>query len=299
MKVQLYNLQCRDILNTPPVKTGLDGPILFSMMGHKVLRPYLVAAKSLRKHLGTGHFKILDDGTLTSKDRSALKYHLGDPEIFDIARVDRGPCPKGGCWERLITVLTLAQSNYVIQFDSDILCLHPPTEVLSALQADVDFTLLGEGEAGSVGLVSAASMTQWPHRAPQHIQTRSEKLLATLPGSHELRYVRGCAGFAGFAKAPSKLQSLFAFSIHMQDKLGAAEWARWGTEQVASNFIIANSHAPRLLSYSSYLNHEGWTRSLNDPVYDGGAHIMHFIGPFRYKNGRYVRLSQKIIHSLG
>jgi hypothetical protein len=289
-----HDWYCREILTTDPIKTSGDGPILFSMMGTRVLRPYLVAAKSLRMRLGVGHFKILSDGTLTAEDRATLKYHLDDPEIFDISKIERGPCPAGGCWERLITVLTLAQTNYVIQFDSDVICLHKPTEVASAVAANVDFTMLGEGEASISGIVSAASMKDWPHRVSDHIQVRSEKLLVTLPDSDTLRYVRGCAGFAGYAHMPSRLEQLFAFSSHMEKQLGV-DWARWGTEQVASNFMIANHPSPRLLSYDHYLNHEGWTRPISDPYYDGSAHIMHFIGSFRYKAGRYRKLSRKVI----
>jgi hypothetical protein len=268
--------------------------VLFSMMGTRVLIPYLVAAKSLYHNLGVGHFKILNDGTLTASDRATLKHHLDDPEIFEISEVDRGPCPKGGCWERLVTVMQLAQSNYVVQFDSDIICLHKPTEVAAAVNANVDFTLLGEGEAGDAGIVSAAAMETWPHQSPDNIQARSEKLLHSLPGSAALNYVRGCAGFAGYAKGPSRLKMVFDFSEHMQSKLGK-DWSNWGSEQVASNFLIANSQNPKLLSYEHYLNHEGWNRSLDDPAYDGRAHMMHFIGSFRFAKGRYIKLSRRII----
>jgi len=81
---------CRAVLATPPARTRHDGVVIFSMIGTKVLLPYLVAAKSFQARLGRGRFAILDDGSLTAADKAVLAYHLDDPVITPIASVDRG-----------------------------------------------------------------------------------------------------------------------------------------------------------------------------------------------------------------
>ena len=56
------------VLATPPLVPADDGVILFSMIGTRVLYPYLVAIKSLHHNLGRGRVVILDDGTLSVDD---------------------------------------------------------------------------------------------------------------------------------------------------------------------------------------------------------------------------------------
>ena len=92
----------RAILDTPPIAPRNDGLVLFSMIGTAVLLPYLVAVKSLWHQLQRGRVAILNDGTLTARDRAVLARHCGDPEIFEIDAVDVGAFPTGGTWERLL-----------------------------------------------------------------------------------------------------------------------------------------------------------------------------------------------------
>src|SRR3546814_8908663 len=70
-------------------------PIFFSMFGTEVMTPYMVAAKSLHHHLKRGRMVIMDDGTLTDRDRSLLRQHLDNPQIISIRDSDTGPCPRG------------------------------------------------------------------------------------------------------------------------------------------------------------------------------------------------------------
>lgn len=294
----IYNSECREILRTAPVQPDFAGPLLLSMAGRRSLIPYLVAAKSVRHFLGTGHFVLINDGTFTASDIALIQHHLGNPLIIGIQDIDRGPCPAGGCWERLIAMLRLSEQHYVVQFDSDILCLSHPELVLDAFRNNRCFTLLGEADAETRVPVTVASASARPHRDPQHIQSRSEKLLPNLRNSDSLMYVRGCAAFAGFNKGSGKLEKLFDFSRQMEAHLGT-DWSIWGTEQVASNFIVANSDNPVILPYDRYCNHEGWSRSLNDPWFEQATPaIMHFIGTFRYARRRYNRLSKSVIRQL-
>ena len=194
----------RAVRRTPPVVAADDGVVIFSMIGTRVVDPYLIAAKSLHARLRRGRFVILDDGTLTAADKALLAEHLDRPDIRRIAAVDSGDCPRGGCWERLLTLLELRRDAYVIQLDSDTVTLGPVDEVSAAIAEGRNFTLKGDASVALQPVSAyAADLTAIPESA--HVQGRIEAVLdridAGLP--HPARYVRGCAGFAGFARAAS------------------------------------------------------------------------------------------------
>ncbi len=107
LREQHFAHAAKGILATPPVRAADDGLILFSMIGTRVVLPYLVAAKSLHAQLRRGRFVILDDGTLTEADRGVLGRHLDSPQFLSIAAVEPGDCPRGGCWERLLALLVV------------------------------------------------------------------------------------------------------------------------------------------------------------------------------------------------
>lgn len=285
---------CRAVLSTPPARVREDGVVIFSMIGTRVLLPYLVAAKSFQAQLGRGRFAILDDGTLTVADKALLAHHLGNPAITPIASVDTGPCPRGGTWERLLTILDLRSSDYVIQLDSDIVALGPVPEVAKAIDTGRSFTLRGEASAEVLPLTAVAD---WAgrHRDPgrQHVQSAIEQVMdrIEIPGRGTLGYVRGCSGFAGFAPGGAGRKLAEAFSQQAIRLLGPDYWAEWGSEQVTSNFIVANEADPLLLPYDRYLNF--W----NEPV-GTDAGLVHFIGTYRYHRGAYLSAAREAIAAL-
>lgn len=290
-----YLAGAREILGTAPVLPRDDGVILFSMIGTKVLLPYLVAAKSLHCRLGMGSFAILDDGTLTADDREVLAHHLGGPRIFSIADVDPAPCPNGGCWERLLTLLELRRDHYVIQLDSDTVTLASLPEVAEAIAQGRNFTLKGEAVAEWMTVEQfVATPPFYDLRDPQtHVQDVAEALLPEIVAGIEgqRHYVRGCAGFAGFAPGGLGPEVAKAFCTEIVARIGLERWSQWGSEQVMSNVIIANEGEPVLLPYERYLNF--W----NEPVPSDAA-FMHFIGTYRYHAGAYLEATRRAIGSL-
>ena len=287
-----FNRAARAVLATAPVRVAHDGVVIFSMIGTKVLLPYLVAAKSLHAQLRRGRFAILDDGTLTAADRRVLDVHLDRPEIFAIGAVAVGACPRGGCWERLLTLLELRRDNYVIQLDSDTVTLGPVDDISAAIDGGRDFTL--RGEASSTWLPLAAfGASDGAVPASAHIQARIEALMPEVASAVGglTHYVRGCAGFAGFAPGGRDRTLAEAFSIAAGARLGASAWAQWGSEQVMSNVFIANEGAPLLLPYERYLNF--W----NEPVSPAAA-LVHFVGTFRYHGGAYAAAARRAIAAL-
>lgn len=282
-----------DILQTPPIVPVSDGLVLFSMIGTAVLLPYLVAVKSLWRQVGRGRVVILDDGTLTAQDRTLLAHHCGDPEIIRIASVRTDPFPTGGCWERLLTILDRRDSEYWVQLDSDTVTLGPVDEVAEAISRNRSFTLLGgtESEGGPEPLARFARRIYPDGPAQGHIQARIESRLGELPSEQGWRYVRGCAGFAGFASKGADRTLAAAFLAQMERLVGPADISTWGTEQIASNFHIANEAEPVLLPYSRYLNYWG------EP-WDKDSAFVHFVGTHRYDHGAYAAESRKVIDRL-
>lgn len=290
-----YLAGARDILRTSPVVARDDGVIVFSMIGSRVLLPYLVAAKSLHRSLGMGSFAILDDGTLTASDREALAYHLGNPRIFSIADVDPAPCPAGGCWERLLTLLELRRDHYVIQLDSDTVTLGPVPDVAEAIAQGRNFTLRGEAVAQWLTVeefVETPPFYDW--QDPEtHVQDVAEALLPRITAGIEGQryYVRGCAGFAGFAPGGHGPELAKEFCTEISALIGTERWSRWGSEQVMSNVIVANEGEPVLLPYGRYLNF--W----NEPVSPDAAFV-HFIGTYRYHRSAYLDATRRAIAAL-
>ena len=291
---------CAAVLGTPPIAPRDDGLVLFSMIGTAVLVPYLVAIKSLHRQVGRGRVMLLDDGTLTPGDRDILARHLGDPVILKIDEVDVGACPRGGTWERLLTILDLRADDYVVQLDSDTVTLGAVPEVLAAIDANRSFTILGEAdEDPRPRALAAFSARRWPHGPPAldiattHVQTAIEASMHRLDveGVANPRYVRGCSGFTGFARSDAGRGTAEAFCAAASAAVGPAKWSRWGSEQVTSNFTIANEPDPLLLPYERYLNY--WNE-----VPPADARFIHFIGTHRYANGLYVDCSRAAIAAL-
>lgn len=290
-----YLAAASSILATAPVITADDGVTIFSMIGTRVVLPYLVAAKSLHHHLRRGRFAILNDGTLTVKDRNTIARHLGDPEVFELEDVDTASAPKGGCWERLFKLLELRRSRYVIQLDSDTVTLGPVPEVIEAIGQGRNFTLKGEADSRWLPLTEFAKSRRLhdPLDPRTHVQYAAEALLERIDAGLPVpaHYIRGCAGFTGFAPGGFDTSLPLRFTSEIEAIVGREIWARWGSEQVMSNVIIANEGEPQILPYDRYLNY--W----NTPVTDQAAFV-HFIGTYRYHGSTYGRATTAAIGML-
>lgn len=280
----------RQILDTPPVVPCNDGVILFSMIGTAVVLPYLVAVKSLHARLRRGRIMLLDDGTLTKDDKVILDHHCGNPEIFTFADIDTAPCPTGNCWERLLAILDLRRDHYVIQLDSDTVTLGPVPEIEAAIANNRSFTLGGGIEDVAHGFMTIPQMIReiYPEGPIYpHIQSVIESALRDMSGAEDLKYIRGCAGFSGFAKSTSGRAMAERFAVDAGRIVGD-RFSEWGSEQVASNFVVANDPDPIQLPYDRYTNH--W----EEPLPSNPAFI-HYIGTYRYDRGSYVASTEHAI----
>ncbi|RZA31337.1 MAG: hypothetical protein EOP92_31730 [Lysobacteraceae bacterium] len=109
--------------------------------------------------------------------------------------------------------------------------------------------------------------------------------MANLGLAADARYVRGCAGFTGFPRSTEMREKMIDFSRRMSEKLGE-DWKRWGTEQVTSNYLAANSPGIKALPFPKYGTPDCAT---SDTAF------FHFIGSMRFINAKYDTTSRHAI----
>jgi hypothetical protein len=283
-----HRLRCGAIEQTPPLAIQQAPLVILSLVSHADLIMYLVAVKSLYRRIRLGRIVVMDDGTLKPRDLGALAYHLGSPQVIQLADVRRGPCPSGGCWERLLAIVDLSAHNYVIQLDSDTLARADLDEMIACYRANRAFTLgtrLGQ---------SLSPLSEAPDRirmaSGDQVQLVAERSLPRLQHSENLRYVRGSAALAGFARGACSRRAVEEFSAAMRGLIGA-KWDEWGSEQVTSNFLVANSPEAEVLPYPKYASFD----MQMDPA---RSVFLHFIGTHRFSGGVYVRESARLVSEL-
>ena len=236
---------------------------------------------------------LLDDGTLTAEDKAVLAQHCDNPEIVVKTDVETSPCPRDNCWERLLSILDRRSDHFVIQLDSDTVTTGPVPEIAAAIDSNRSFTLAGGLDEAQHGYQSAAEISRIFHEngpTTDHVQAHAEAAMKTLPDADNRRYIRGCAGFAGFARSDDGRATVSRFSQEMDERLGQT-WRQWGSEQVASNWVVANDPDPVQLPYDRYINH--W----DEPMPESPAFV-HYIGTYRYRWGNYSRTTKAAIAAL-
>lgn len=279
---------CRHVLDLPPLEIR-EAPLSFvSMVSHRDLVMYLVAIRSLYAQIGEGAITIIDDGSLTAADAEILRRLLGRPQIIRADQIDTGACPRGGTWERLLHILDLSSSRYLIQLDSDTLTLAPVDEVINAYRSNRSFSLATRQGRQLVTLDEASRAAQCSRS--QRVQIVAESSLSRLPGFGGCRYVRGCSAFAGFGKGAFTRAQAERLSHAMTETIGA-KWREWGSEQVTSNLAIASAVDPLLLPYPRYATYDPSVNT-DDSVF------LHFIGTHRFRSDVYLRKSQDVVSRL-
>jgi hypothetical protein len=250
---------------------------------------YLLAVKSIYMYLKEGSIVVINDGTLSLSDIKLLERHLFGCQIVSTSEINLGRCPgRGGCWERLALIAEYVKKHYVIQLDSDSLTLQTIPEVTDAIKENRSFTL---GTAMGRQLSAMKDVCNVMKAYPSdHIQVVAEQNFDRHPSCDQLKYVRGCAGFAGFARGSFSLAKIEEFSQSMERIVGTM-WSNWGSEQVSSNFIIANSPISSVLPYPKYANF-----TLEIP-HEQSA-FLHFFGSYRFEKGVYVRRAKSLVDRL-
>ena len=122
------------------------------------------------------------------------------------------------------------------------------------------------------------------------VGVEAEASLDRLPNAAQRSYVHASAGFAGFARSAFRMSDLEWFSKCMNEMLGVQRWREWGTEQIASNYILSNAVGTTVLPFPKFACFE--------PHLKQGHHaLLHFIGSYRYNDRVYQRRAAEFISS--
>jgi len=287
-----FDFSCRALLKTAPIYVNDDRLTLVTMLCHGEVVMYLLAVKSFCAQLERSpQVVILDDGTLTESDQAILRVHISEIRIITIAEVVPAACPKGSCWERLLLISDLVKESYIVQLDSDTLTVNSIPEVIQCIDANRSFTLLGDQSYPEIEAMESACLRSKRSQGSM-VQAVCERSFDQLPESASLKYVRGNAGFTGFAKGSIHREKIVWFSDLMRN-IAHNKWDEWGSEQVTSNLLIANTEKAQTLEFPKYLSY--WAHA--GVPYDKASFI-HFIGPHRFSNGLYVKSARRVIETL-
>jgi hypothetical protein len=288
IKRQWFNSWCRGILATSPVHIPDTGLIILSKVCHMDLIMYLLAVKSLLLYLREGKIVVLNDGTLTSEDKAILKSHLSPHEVVHVNDITYSPGSRGPNWDILLHISDYAPDSYVIQLDSDTLTLEEIPEVIDCIKQNRSFSL---GTAMGRAIVSMEEFCKSIKEIDgDHVQLVAEQNFDKLHNYRTAKYVRGCAGFTGFARGSFTRTRAEEFFEEMKRAIDTV-WLRRGSFQVASNFMIANSPEAQVLPYPKYSNFNP-----GSPYEDSS--FLHFIGPTRFAEGVYVRKGRTVVKKI-
>ena len=288
----------RKILDTRPLGVNGESPIFLSMVRQCDLITYLLAIKSLYLAIGHGQVIVINEQSITNKhsltpeDVAMLAYHIPGINVIDLATISTGRCPQGGTWERLVKIIELSQNNYVIQADADTLVSAPIPEVVQCWRENRSFLMDGGAHTPISPAPETARMVQEWLRTEDlnHVGMDAEAALDRLPEAEKRLYAHASSGFAGFARGAFSLADLELFSQQMSGILGWERWQELGSEQIGSNYILANAPGAVVLPSRKY--------ACFSPKLDHSkTAVLHFIGETRYLGGTYKRRAEEFIAS--
>lgn len=288
----LCNRKLRQVSITSPFTyDSKHDVVVLSMVGKRVVYDYLVAIKSFLMKVDVKEVHILSDGTLDSSNIATLTQHLPQLKIHYVDELDMSGLPTGNCWERLVTLLSLAEKSYVIQLDADIVINGDLDEINQAIANNVGFILGNEKWSTPVSAQEMSDIAQqW---SSEHIQGFSERYFNRINILDDVKYFRGCAAFVGLPASDSYLPLLKTFSAAMENAIGD-RWYSWGSEQVASNVICSFADGIFMLPWPKYQTYQFPVS--NTPIED--ASLIHFMGTYRYHGNKYTNIASKAISAM-
>jgi hypothetical protein len=282
---------CRGVLHAAPVALDASsGLVVLSQVQHKDVLLFLLAVKSFARRVRPRGVCVLNDGSLSANDCAVLREHCPGLTLLELAEHRSALCPTGGCWERLLAISSLVRDSYVIQLDSDTLTVGQIDDVRNCVRENKAFALGTWDRQGFESMRERVETARTlDHGSAAHVQVVAEANFDKLDDFASLRYVRGCAGFAGFARESFTREWVEAISGQMRRAIGS-KWSEWGSEQVMSNIVIANIQAAIVLPHPKYADcHK---------MQPGVTEFIHFIGSCRFDDGNYARLGAQVIASL-
>jgi hypothetical protein len=291
INTRLFNLYVRKAIQCPPVRSSPDSKVnILTQLCSRDLMMYLVAIKTFSYYVPPKSVVIVAD-RLNEKEINILHSQIENLTIINLDEVNDNRFPKGGCWERLQTILKNCVNNFVIQLDADTITLKTPTEVLKCINENKCFTLGTDMGQSIIDFKQATKLIKSQNITSNHVQVQAELAMEQVDINDRLKYVRGCAGFAGFSKNALNLDQLGEICEMIESNIGSHKWREWGSEQVASNIVIANSLDPLVLPITKY-HYFKPGRNIDD--FD----FLHFVGSHRFQTNDYAKLAAEQINRL-
>jgi hypothetical protein len=292
-KRRFYRLTQR-ILDTPAIRTVDADLSIISMVSNSDVQMYILSLKSFYTRIRRGKVIAIIDRDMPRHLRTLLEKHVEGINFEILEDIDTGRCQRGGTWERLVFLLKHAQSKYAIQLDSDTLTFGPDlSEIEACVRNNQAFTL-------NQNLHQIRTMREYAENARglnvKYAGIHIEREFDRYPNCDKIGYVRASSGLAGFAAggfSPAKIEE---FHETMREIVGDETWHKWGTEQCASNFAVANSPNAVVLPYPKYANFDPisvWS----DTAVEQNA-FLHFIGTYRYHDDFFAKKGQLVINQL-
>lgn len=291
-KLKFDNIS-QGILNTKPLKYTSDPSVtIVSMVGHSTVNMYLIAIKSFIHNFGRGTIEAIDDGSLIKSDYKALEHHIPGIRITKAEDVNTYDSPSYISWKRLYRCQQLAQTSYVIQLDSDTVSLGPLIDVDNLVRDNKGFLIGSHRWSDSVHVDTLRDIVS--HWNNTHVQPRAEAGFYKLDFfSDGTKYLRACAGFAGYPKGFASVDEIRALSRDIQAYVGE-EWTKWGSEQTTTMCLISKCMGSKILPWPSYQNF----RFPQTSEIIESMQFVHFIGSNRYDGGVYTKLVKDLYNKM-
>jgi hypothetical protein len=285
----LHTRAVRGVLETAPLRAGTLPFLLLSMVQKRDVLSYLVALKSFAVFANPRQVVVVCDPSIDARDREVLRQHVPHIELRSADDFVHPDIPRGGTWERLLAICSYAKENYVVQLDADTVTVGAPDAVLAAIQNQTGFVLGEESNQSLITLACTTANARADELGQSHIQGYAEACMAEVGLPASAMYVRGCSGFTGFPTSTGMLEQLLQFSNAMSHTVGMARWSSWGTEQVTSNYLVANAVGTKVLPYPAY----GTPDTMNEDTV-----FIHFIGSMRFTSDKYEKTSRTVIRRM-
>jgi hypothetical protein len=286
---RLFEFVTRGLEKTPKLESNPNASCeIHTMLGSADLIMYILAIKSLLSYYNDIAVVVHSDGSLTSKETDHIRRHIEGVRFvlhYDADQRAAQAFPQSsllGIWRnkdaayrRLIDIELWRQKERVIILDSDVLTNLNPVEIVKWIHTGTRPFLLGQPprnpsiRSKPSAHVQAAFLQQVPQL--------SDKL-----GLPALFLQGTTAGFCGYFGELALDRTERALSAALEMKLPMEQW---GGDQCLVIYLLSVAGANRLPA-ELYFNYEP---SLRAQVRK--AHVIHFLGTYRFKRFVYPRLA--------
>jgi hypothetical protein len=266
------------------IKTGL---CVLSMLCKRDFYQYVISIYSFAQLLNPEKIVVVNDGSLTKIHLNILKSLISDIIILNGTDYIDNRVPTYTSWRRMLAIESLINDYYVVQLDADLISRFDLSEIEEAFQENRSF-ILGT-EAAQRSTIEEAQSKAIARKNPdnKHVQQVAEENLFSLKAIDYKYYVRGCAGFAGYAKGSFSIDTLVDISNCMFGSIGDT-WRNWGSEQTAANILIANQESAIILPLDTYGSVARYSEKLK---------LIHFLGTWRFDGFLYNKMAKVFIKS--